>query len=80
MVACVLAIIVEGKYPSKEEATSLVVLSLGVMLAVWQGTITGKPYAIAFSIGATVCNGLMMTFSSKLMRWVQAAGCGMQGG
>jgi hypothetical protein len=33
-----------------------------------QGTVTGKPYAIAFSIGATICNGLMMTFSSKLMR------------
>lgn len=66
--ACVLAILVESKYPTRQEAVSLVVLSLGVMLAVWQGTVTGEPYAIFFSIGATVCNGLMMTFASKLMR------------
>lgn len=67
VVACVLAILVESKYPTRQEAVSLVVLSLGVMLAVWQGTVTGEPYAIFFSIGATVCNGLMMTFASKLM-------------
>jgi hypothetical protein len=36
VVACVLAIVVESKWPSQEEAASLVVLSLGVMLAVWQ--------------------------------------------
>jgi drug/metabolite transporter (DMT)-like permease len=70
VVACLMAILVESKYPSRQEALSLVVLSLGVMLAVWQGTITGKPYAIAFSIAATICNGAMMTFSSKLMRCV----------
>ena len=63
-----MAILVEAKYPSRQEALSLVVLSLGVMLAVWQGTITGKPYAIAFSIAATICNGAMMTFSGKLLR------------
>jgi drug/metabolite transporter (DMT)-like permease len=68
VVACLLAILVESKYPTKAEAASLVVLTLGVMLAVWQGTATGKPYAICFSIAATICNGLMMTFSSKLMR------------
>lgn len=62
-----LAILVESKYPTRAEAASLVVLTLGVMLAVWQGSATGEPYAIAFSIAATICNGLMMTFSSKLM-------------
>ncbi|KAI3432322.1 hypothetical protein D9Q98_003881 [Chlorella vulgaris] len=67
VVACGLAIMVESKYPTRKEAASLVVLTMGVMLAVWQGTATGKPYAICFSIAATICNGLMMTFSSKLM-------------
>lgn len=34
-----------------------------------QGALTGKPYAIAFCVAATVCNGGFMTLSSKLMRW-----------
>jgi drug/metabolite transporter (DMT)-like permease len=67
VVACILAVLVEHKYPTNWEAGSLAILCLGVMLAVWQGTVTGKPYAILFSISATVSNGLMMTFSSKLM-------------
>ncbi|KAL4856523.1 putative sugar phosphate/phosphate translocator [Chlorella vulgaris] len=67
VVACVLSIVVESKYPSPQEAASLVVLSCGVMLAVWQGTVAGKPYAIALSVAATVSNAAMMTFSSKLM-------------
>ncbi len=133
-VACIMAVLIERTYPSPQEAASLLVISLGVMLAVWQvgmntclhtntlatclpstlsyaciilsamelfarlsfpaprkcslmlflcqvlipcldscppvfqGALTGKPYAIAFCIAATVCNGGFMTFSSKLMR------------
>lgn len=67
VIACILAILVENKYPTRQEAMSLVVLSLGVMLALWHGSVAGKPYAIAFSVGATVCNAAMMTFSGKLM-------------
>lgn len=67
VVTCVLAIIVESKMPTQQEATSLIILTLGVMLAVWQGTVTGKPYAIALCIIGTICNGAMMTFSGKLL-------------
>ncbi|EFN51185.1 hypothetical protein CHLNCDRAFT_141340 [Chlorella variabilis] len=66
-VACIMAVLIESRYPSPQEAASLVVISLGVMLAVWQGALTGKPYAIAFCVAATVCNGGFMTLSSKLM-------------
>ena len=38
--------LVEGKLPSQQEVSALVVLTLGVMIAVWQGTVAGKPYAI----------------------------------
>lgn len=67
VVTCVLAILVESRFPSRQELVALVTLTLGVMLAVWQGTVTGKPYAIAFCLVGTVCNGAMMTFSGKLL-------------
>lgn len=67
VVTCVLAIVVENRQPSHAEALSLIVLVLGVMLAVWQGTVTGKPYAIACCLAATFSNGAMMTFSGKVL-------------
>lgn len=133
MVTCLLAIVVESRYPSRQELTALIVLTMGVMLAVWQarwacvaaccracggqqqealctavrpsplgalnsrpqlapsagsitappslpslpalprcssipqGTVSGKPYAIAFCLVGMVCNGAMMTFSGKVL-------------
>lgn len=67
VVTCLLAILVESRYPSGQELAALITLTLGVMLAVWQGTITGKPYAIGFCLVGTVCNGAMMTFSGKVL-------------
>lgn len=67
VVTCALAIVVEGKIPTKQEITALGILTVGVMIAVWQGTVAGKPYAIVFCILGTVCNAAMMTFSGKLL-------------
>ena len=61
VVTCTLAIIVEGKIPTRQEATALIILTSGVMMAVWQGSVTGKPYAIALCVVGTICNGAMMT-------------------
>lgn len=71
VVTCLLAILVESRYPSGQELAALITLTVGVMLAVWQGTVTGKPYAIIFCLVGTVCNGAMMTFSGKVLRWVR---------
>ena len=60
MVTCTLSVVVMHKHPSREEVTALVVLTAGVMLAVWQGTVSGKPYAIAFCVAGTICNGAMV--------------------
>lgn len=67
VVTCLLAILVESRYPSGQELAALITLTLGVMLAVWQGSVTGKPYAIIFCLVGTVCNGAMMTFSGKVL-------------
>ena len=66
-VTCVLSIAIEKKMPSREEFTSVLILTAGVMIAVWQGALTGKPYAILFAILGTVCNGAMMTFRGKVL-------------
>ena len=36
VVCSVLGVVVMNKYPTRQEATALIVLTLGVMLAVWQ--------------------------------------------
>lgn len=67
VVTCLLAIVVEGKVPGEREGWSLVMLTVGVMIAVWQGTVAGKPHAIVYCVVGTVCNAAMMTFSGKLL-------------
>lgn len=64
---CILAVVVENKIPTKGEATSLVILTLGVMLAVWEGTLQGSPRAILLCIGGTISNAAMMTTSGKVL-------------
>jgi drug/metabolite transporter (DMT)-like permease len=67
VVTCGLAVLVESRMPTQQELIALIVLTVGVMIAVWQGTIAGKPYAIFFCIMGTICNGAMMTFSGKVL-------------
>ncbi|KAG7666954.1 hypothetical protein Ndes2526B_g04567 [Nannochloris sp. 'desiccata'] len=67
VVTCLLSAVVERKIPTQQEVTALLILTIGVMITVWQGAVTGKPHAIMFCILGTVCNGAMMTFSSKLL-------------
>ena len=64
---CVLAVAIEGKRPSRKEALSLLVLTLGVMIAVWEGTVAGSPRGVALCLAGTVSNALMMTTSGKVL-------------
>lgn len=67
VVTCVLAIVVERHFPSRSEAGNLMMLTVGVMIAVWQGNVSGTRTAILLCIMGTICNGAMMTFSGKLL-------------
>ncbi|GAB4821694.1 hypothetical protein N2152v2_008740 [Parachlorella kessleri] len=67
VVACVLSVLVQGKRPTRLEAGSLVVLSLGVMIALWGGTVAGQPIGVVFCMLGTLSSGAMVTFSSKLL-------------
>lgn len=61
--ACILSVVVEGRRPCRAEALSLVVLSAGVMVAVWEGSVAGRPLGIAFCMLGTLSSGAMVTFS-----------------
>lgn len=62
-----MAVPVEGRVPSRNEFLSLMILSFGVMLSVWEGSASGSVAGIMFCLVATVSNAAMMTFSGKIM-------------
>jgi hypothetical protein len=62
-----LAVVVEHQVPSAGEAAGLVVLTAGVMLAVYEGSGAAGPFAVFLCVLGTVCNAAMMTFSGKLL-------------
>ncbi len=55
MVACVLAILVESRYPSRQEFVALLILTLGVMLAVWQVRTSHALRNGSFTLCMTTC-------------------------
>ncbi len=61
----VLGVFIENRYPSRNEFISLSVLSAGVMLAVWEGTVAGSPTGIVLCCAATLCNGAMMVTGAR---------------
>ncbi|KAL3130623.1 hypothetical protein ABBQ38_008017 [Trebouxia sp. C0009 RCD-2024] len=62
-----LAIFIENKVPTGEEALGLVVLTLGVMVAVWEGSVSGSVTGLLLCCAGTVCNAAMMSTAGKVM-------------
>lgn len=62
-----LAIFIEKKVPTGEEAIGLVVLTLGVMVAVWEGSVSGSLTGLLLCCAGTVCNAAMMSTAGKVM-------------
>lgn len=67
VLCCVLAVFIENKIPSRKELGSLVILSLGVVIAVWEGSVSGSPRGIILCIIGTVCNAAMMSTSGRIL-------------
>ncbi len=63
----VLAVFIEKKVPTGEEATGLIVLTLGVMVAVWEGSVSGSVTGLVLCCAGTVCNAAMMSTAGKVM-------------
>lgn len=62
-----LAIFIEKKVPTGEEALGLIVLTLGVMVAVWEGSVSGSVTGLILCCAGTVCNAAMMSTAGKVM-------------
>ena len=60
------AVFIEKTTPTQEELTALIVLTVGVMVMVWEGSATGSITGIILAIAATVCNAAMMSTSGKV--------------
>ena len=52
--------------PTGFEVLSLVVLTLGVVLSIWEGSIAGSPTGICIALASTFCGAAMLSFSGKV--------------
>lgn len=62
-----MAIFIEAKNPSSKEAGSLLLLTAGVMLSVWEGQVAGSSNAILLCIFGTMSNAAMMSMTGRLL-------------
>ena len=67
VVTCIMSILVEQKFPCRMESLSLLILCFGVVIVVWEGSVSGQPLGIFLCLLGTISNALMMTLSSKLL-------------
>ena len=52
--------------PTGFEVLSLVILTLGVLLSIWEGSIAGSPSGICIAVASTFCGAAMLSFSGKV--------------
>ena len=45
---------------------SLIILTLGVVLSIWEGSIAGSPTGICIALASTFCGAAMLSFSGKV--------------
>ena len=66
VLVAILAVCIEGKVPSKGEIACLFVISLGVMLAVWEES-RNAVLGIILTLASTVMQSIQMSLSGKVM-------------
>merc|ERR1719231_1933746 len=66
VLVAVLAVCIEGKVPSKSEIGCLFVISVGVMLAVWEES-RNAMLGIMLTLASTVMQSIQMSLSGKVM-------------
>ena len=52
--------------PTGFEVLSLIILTLGVVLAIWEGSLAGSPSGIGIALASTFCGAAMLNFSGKV--------------
>ena len=62
-----IGVFVEQKVPTAPELSSLLLLTLGVVLSVWEGSITGSMTGISIALSSTLSGAAMLSFSGKIL-------------
>ncbi|CAK0783113.1 hypothetical protein CVIRNUC_006308 [Coccomyxa viridis] len=68
IVTAILGIAIEHTVPTGFEVLSLIILTLGVVLAIWEGSLAGSPSGIGIALASTFCGAAMLNFSGKVLR------------
>ena len=63
-----LAAVIERKTPTLTEVAALTVLSAGVMLAVWEGSVTGSVTGVVLCITALFSSAAMVSTTGKVRK------------
>ncbi len=63
-----LSAVIEHKIPTLAEVVALTVLSIGVMIAVWEGSVTGSVTGLILCIAALFSNAAMISTTGKVRR------------
>ena len=61
-----LAAVIEKKVPTIAEMTALAVLSVGVMIAVWEGSVTGSMTGVLLAVAGLFSNAAMISTTGKV--------------
>ena len=68
MVTALLCAALDRRLPDRLEMLSLLILTTGVAISMWEGTVQGKPLGMVLCMIGAVCTGLMSALSG---------GCGL---
>jgi hypothetical protein len=55
-----------AQVPTGFEVLSLVVLTAGVVLSIWEGSLSGSTTGISIAVTSTFCGAAMLNFSGKV--------------
>merc|ERR1719174_650338 len=66
VLVAIIAVCIEGKVPSKGEVLCLFIISIGVMLAVWEES-RNAVMGICLTLASTVMQSIQMSLSGKVM-------------
>lgn len=67
MCTAIAGAVLERRVPSAGEAGALGLLGAGVCLAVYEGTAAGSPWAVFCCCAGTICQGVMISTSGRLL-------------
>ncbi|CAL8471965.1 g11507 [Coccomyxa elongata] len=68
IVTAFVGIMIEKTVPTGFEVLSLVILTVGVVLSIWEGSISGSTMGMSIAVASTFCGAAMLSFSGKVLK------------